>query len=146
MPDISVTLTRWATINTAGLGLNSITFGVPGSNYGRKQDGAWVYLEGFVFTQDGEDYTAHITITKPPSSSNDSLNWTYCHLTVDRAGKNHVFYEVAGNGSFRLTSTLLDADGKVRNGKAHYSKDQINDGKLANALEHDMRLIFAYLA
>ncbi len=151
MPSASTTIQRWEAINPGGLpaglgGLNTVEFTEPKVSYEGKSDGGWVYLEGFEVTLDGKVYDGHITITKPLTKSKDSDEWHLCHLTVTRAGNPHVFYEVNDDGSFSTTTNLLNYDGKVRNGKEHYPKAQINDAKLADAVEHDIRLIFRYVS
>ncbi|MFG3441990.1 hypothetical protein ACGF0J_32495 [Nonomuraea sp. NPDC047897] len=147
MPDVHQTIQNWQNIHNAGLALNVIQFTTPAYDYSNKgEPGTWLYLEGFTVTLDGDTHTAHITITKKPTKEPAGASWTYCHLTVDRKGKNHVFYEVDDAGGARVTQTLLDFDGKQKNGKAHYKNDQINDAGLRAEIQRDLDLVFAYLA
>ncbi|GII02407.1 hypothetical protein Pta02_44150 [Planobispora takensis] len=145
MPDVTKTIERWEAILSKGLGLNALNIGKPVANYG-KGDGTWLYLEGFTLKEGREEYDAHITITKSPVKKADSLEWTYCHFTANRAKRGHIFYQVDDNGDYRTTTTLLNIEGKVSNGKTHYKDDQINDASLQEAIDHDIRLILRYLA
>jgi hypothetical protein len=49
-------------------------------------------------------------------------------------------------GDARVTQTLIDFDGKQKNGKAHYKNDQINDAGVKDEIKHDLDLVFAHLA
>ncbi|HEY3749838.1 MAG TPA: hypothetical protein VGL80_11590 [Pseudonocardiaceae bacterium] len=146
MPSVSNSINQWLTILGAGLGLNVVQFGTPNVEYDRKSDGAWLYLEGFEVVLGGQRYRAHITITKLPTKKIGSDEWTYCHLTVERAKDGHVFYEVSSGGAFHTTTTLLNREGKQRQAKDHFPDSHINDPALVNAVEHDMRLIFRHIA
>ncbi|HEX5404111.1 MAG TPA: hypothetical protein VFX16_17625 [Pseudonocardiaceae bacterium] len=146
MPSVNHSVNQWETIAGAGLGLNVVQFDVPIATYDRKSDGAWLYLEGFRVVLGDDEYRAHITITKPPTKKADSDEWTYCHLTVDRAKDPHVFYEVASGGAFHTTTVLLNREGKQRQAKDHFPGSRVNDPALVREMEHDMRLIFQYIA
>ncbi|WP_433517106.1 hypothetical protein ACQP2T_17075 [Nonomuraea sp. CA-143628] len=146
MPEVKTTIENWAGIHYKNLALNVIEFGKPSYNYWNKGEaGTWLFLEGFTVKLDGEVYNAHLTITKKPTMDLDGLNWTYCHLTVDRKSKNHVFYKVDEDGGFETTQTLYDGEGKQRGAATHYANDQINHATLMSQMDHDMRLIFAHL-
>ncbi|GLW07254.1 hypothetical protein Misp01_23840 [Microtetraspora sp. NBRC 13810] len=147
MFDVSETIKKWEVIHRKGLDLKVVRFGKPVANYGTTGDpGAWLFLEGFTVVLGDRDHSAHITITKKPLKDTDGLNWEFCHFTVERAGKNHVFYQVKETGEFHPVDILLDNQGRQRKGKAHYDGDHINDATLVNTIEHDMRQIFLYFA
>jgi hypothetical protein len=147
MPEVGTTIKNWESIQYKNLPLNVIELGTPSSNYWAKgAPGTWLFLDGFTVKLDGQVYNAHLTITKKPTMDPNGLSWTYCHLTVERKGKNHVFYEVDDDGGFTTTQTLLDGDGKQKGAKTHYADDQINDASLMSRLEHDLKLIFPHLA
>jgi len=146
MPEVSTTIKNWESIAYKKLGLNVIEFGKPSISYWDKgAAGAWLFLDGFTVTLDGQVYNAHLTITKKPTMDPSGSSWTYCHFTVDRKGKNHVFYQVDDDGGFITTQTLLDGDGKQKSAKVHYDNDQINDATLMGQVEHDLKLIFENL-
>ena len=146
MPKVDVTLKNWVGIHYQNIALDVIEFGTPSYNYWNKgEKGTWLFLDGFTVTLDGQVYNAHLTITKMPTMHSDGSNWTYCHLTVDRRGKNHVFYAVDENGEFTTTQTLYDGEGRQRGAATHYANDQINHATLMSQMDHDMRLIFEHL-
>ncbi|MCP2244483.1 hypothetical protein [Lentzea aerocolonigenes] len=110
-------------------------------------NGAWVYLEGMEVTLGKEVFGAHITITKSPVGDlrTDSDPWTLCHLTLQRAHNNHVFYKYdPETETFKTTSEVIDPDGKHRAAKDHFriEESQINDSKLVSAVKDDMVQIF----
>ncbi|MDF2709777.1 MAG: hypothetical protein K0R62_5429 [Nonomuraea muscovyensis] len=147
MPDVHQTIQRRQNIHNAALPLNVIPCTAPAYDHSNKgEPDTWLYLERFTVTLGGDTYTGHLTITKKPTKSPAGASWTSCHLTVDRKGKNHLFYEVDDAGDARVTQTLLDFDGKQKNGKAHYKNDQINDAGVKDEIKHDLDLVFAHLA
>lgn len=154
MPSAHKTAKKWEAINGAALpGLTAITIPEPVVSYDSKSEGAWLYLEGATVTlTEGSGkrskeyvYEVHFTITKPPTKSRDSDEWHLVHVTVRRAGSCHVFYDVDHDGTYSLTTSLLNRDGGTRNGSEHYNNAQINDPALVNAIDHDVKLIFRYL-
>ncbi|OLR92250.1 hypothetical protein [Actinokineospora bangkokensis] len=149
MPSVSRTIELWEAIDAVPppVNLRVLSVPTPKVDYDRKSDGGWLYLEGIELTLDGTEYDAHLTITKPLTKNPKSDEWHLCHFTVTRAVANHLFFEVADDGTYRTTSTLLSREGKQTNGKDHYpGKSVINDAKLLNAVEDDLRLLFRYLA
>ncbi|GAA3556645.1 hypothetical protein GCM10022419_041430 [Nonomuraea rosea] len=144
MPEISSTVKRWETFDETGLGLNVIR--VENPTVGYNGAGTWVFLEGIKVTLDGEEYDAHITITKKAPMDKKGLSWEYCHFTVTKAQKNHVFYQVDDSGEYTTVQMLINSDGGQAAAKSHFKNDWINDATLQKKVNLELSRIFKYLA
>jgi hypothetical protein len=142
MPEITSTVKRWETFD--GTGFTVIKVEKPTVSYNGA--GTWVFLEGITVTLPDGDFDAHITITKKAPMDAKGLFWEYCHFTVTKAQKNHVFYRVDDSGEYTTVQTLINDDGGQAAAKAHFKKDWINDATLQKKVNLELSRIFKYLA